>query len=336
MIRSGLVIGSLIILALISVIISISFGQAEISLGQTSSAVWHCISGTGSCITESVHTKILFELRLPRTLIAFITGAALALAGVVLQTVTRNPLADPYLFGISAGASLGAVVTMAITSIGISLFVVAMTGSLIAVLMIIALAGRHARHIQSLILAGVAVTFLLSSFTSIVLYHSSPNVVASMMFWMMGSFDHIVWADLGWPALTVFIASIAFYMLRRWMNALLAGDNIAYSLGISVAQFRVTLIAMAALLTAIIVAKVGAIGFVGLMIPHISRQLCGHQLDKLIPTAILVGGIFMIWTDVLARTILPEQQLPIGIVTAAIGSIFFILLLRQQTTQHEA
>jgi iron complex transport system permease protein len=333
----SLLFPGLILVCIVSILLSLSFGQADISLQQTISASWQCITGPGNCITEDVNTRILFDLRLPRTLIALVTGAALALAGVVLQTVTRNPLADPYLFGISAGASLGAVISMVVLSSAVlSLFVGAMVGSIAAVILIIGLAGRHARHIQSLILAGVAVSFLLSSFTSIVLYHASPNVVAAMMFWLMGSFDHIVWEDLFWPAIALLIAGICFYTLRRWMNALLAGDNIAHSLGISVARFRITLISMAAILTAIIVAKVGAIGFVGLMIPHISRHLCGHQLDHLIPTAIMVGGIFMIWADVIARTLLPEQQLPIGIVTAAIGSIFFILLLRQQTNKHEA
>ena len=316
--------------ALFSVIAAISIGHIDISIAQVISAITSCDWSFSQCDINNVTHQIILNIRLPRILIAFISGAALALTGAVLQTITRNPLADPYLFGISAGASLGAVLVLSLTVIGLTLSMGAMLGSLVAVALILAFAGRFAGQIESLVLAGVAVSFMLSSFTSIVLYHSDPNVVASMLFWMMGSFDHIGWHDLALPSIALSAAFTIFMTVHRWMTALLAGDEISTSLGINTKLLRIVLLIISALLTAILVSKVGGIGFVGLMIPHICRILVGHQLQQLLPSCVVVGGIFMVWADVLARILLPDQQLPIGIITAAIGSLFFIMLLKQQ------
>lgn len=316
--------------AILSVLIAVSIGHIDITLKQVFDAVLGCELGLGSCDPSTVVNQIILEIRLPRILIAFISGAALALSGAVLQTITRNPLADPYLFGISAGASLGAVLVLSLTVVGLSLSMGAMLGSLLAVALILGFAGRFAGQIESLVLAGVAVSFMLSSFTSIALYHSDPNVVASMLFWMMGSFDHIGWHDLALPTVALVIAFAVFMAVHRWMTALLAGDELSTSLGINAKALRITLLVITALLTAVLVSKVGGIGFVGLMIPHISRMLIGHQLNHLLPGCVVIGGIFMVWADVIARTLLTDQQLPIGIITAAIGSLFFIILLKRQ------
>ena len=316
--------------AVFSVIAAISIGHIDITFGQVINAITSCGSSFSECKVNNVTDQIILDIRLPRVLIAFISGAALALTGAVLQTITRNPLADPYLFGISAGASLGAVLVLSLTVVGLTLSLGAMLGSLVAVALILAFAGRFAGQIESLVLAGVAVSFMLSSFTSIVLYHSDPNVVASMLFWMMGSFDHIGWDDLALPFVTLVSAFIIFMIVHRWMTALLAGDELSTSLGIDTKLLRITLLIITALLTAVLVSKVGGIGFVGLMIPHICRMLVGHQLQQLLPSCVVVGGTFMVWADVIARILLPDQQLPIGIITAAIGSLFFIILLKQQ------
>lgn len=321
-------------IALCTVLFAVSIGQFDIPLSTILSSVGQCISSYDQCLTESVEQQILFEIRLPRVLIAFVCGAALALTGAVLQTITRNPLADPYLFGISAGASLGAVIVLATGLTSLTLASGAMLGSLVAVALILGLAGRFSGHIESLVLAGVAVSFMLSSFTSIVLYHSDPNVVASMLFWMMGSFDHIGWSDLGFPLFSLIIAFVCFMAVHRWMDAMLAGDDFAQTLGINTNVLRIGLLLISALLTAVLVSRVGGIGFVGLMIPHICRILVGHQIKELLPACVVIGGIFMVLADVLARILLHDQQLPIGIITAAIGSLFFIVLLKQQ--QHKS
>lgn len=318
------------VFALFSVIAAISIGHIDITVVQVINAMLSCGPSMSECNPSNVTDQIILEIRLPRVLIAFISGAALALTGAVLQTITRNPLADPYLFGISAGASLGAVLVLSLTVVGLTLSMGAMLGSLVAVALILAFAGCFAGQIESLVLAGVAVSFMLSSFTSIVLYHSDPSVVASMLFWMMGSFDHIGWSDVALPFIALVLAFTIFMAVHRWMTALLAGDELSTSLGINTKLLRITLLIITALLTAVLVSKVGGIGFVGLMIPHICRMLVGHQLQQLLPSCVVVGGTFMVWADVIARILLPDQQLPIGIITAAIGSLFFIILLKQQ------
>ncbi len=322
------------IIAILSMIIATSIGQYEIAPATILNSLQQCLFNLTDCGAGTVEQQILYDIRMPRVLIAFISGAALALTGAVLQTITRNPLADPYLFGISAGASLGAVVILAIGFVGLSLSAGAMLGSLIAVTLILGLAGRYAGNIESLVLAGVAVSFMLSSFTSIVLYHSDPNVVASMLFWMMGSFDHIGWDDISIPLLSLIVAFVCFMAVQRWMDAMLAGEDMAQALGINTGLLRIGLLVLSALLTAVLVAKVGGIGFVGLMVPHICRILVGHRLRELLPACVVCGGIFMVWADVIARTLLADQQLPIGIITAATGSLFFIVLLKQQ--QHKS
>jgi len=316
--------------AVLSIVAAISIGHIDITISQVFNAIVSCLFASEQCSSADVTNQIILEIRLPRILIAFISGAALALTGAVLQTITRNPLADPYLFGISAGASLGAVLVLSLTIVGISLSAGAMLGSLVAVALILAFAGRFAGRIETLVLAGVAVSFMLSSFTSIALYHSDPNVVASMLFWMMGSFDHIGWQDLSFPVIALVIAFAVFMTVHRWMTALLAGDELSTSLGINTKAMRIALLIMTALLTAVIVSKVGGIGFVGLMVPHICRILVGYDLRHLLPACVVIGGTFMVWADVIARILLTDQQLPIGIITAAIGSLFFIILLKQQ------
>ena len=314
--------------AIISFFVAISIGQVEIGFIQTFQTVINCSFGLNGCGDHSITEKIVFELRLPRTIMAFIVGAGLAITGVILQTLTRNPLADPYLFGISSGAALGAVIAMSFGAIAIAIDLGALVGSLVSVLIMLGLANQSSKQVEQLVLAGVAVSFMLSSFTSLVLYYSSPNVIAALIFWMMGSFEHLSWQDLAWPLAVVIISTAIFFIFRRWLDAMLAGDDLAESLGIPTQQVRLGLLLVSALLTAVLVSKVGGIAFVGLMVPHICRLLVGHKMTVLLPTVFLVGGCFMVWVDVLARTLLTDQQLPIGVVTSAFGSLFFILLLK--------
>lgn len=323
----------LLLIAIMSVLFGLSIGQYNISYQQIINAVYDCLMSENSCSDSDVAQQILWQLRLPRILIAFITGAGLAITGVVLQTLTRNPLADPYLFGISSGASLGAVCALAFGAIGLGLSFAAMLGSMLSVILMVVLAGGTGRQVQFLVLAGVAISFMLSSLTSLVLYFSTPNVVAALLFWMMGSFDHIGWQDLASPLVVLIICLGIFMLFARQLDAMLAGDKVARSLGIATNHLRLSLLIVAALLTSVLVSKVGGIGFVGLMVPHICRFFAGHQLRLLLPVAFLSGGIFMVWVDTISRTILTDQQLPIGIVTAAIGSIFFIILLKHYQTK---
>ena len=252
------------------------------------------------------------------------------------QTVTRNPLADPYLFGISSGASFGAVVV--ITLLGgvsvdsgawlshVSLPVGAFLGASVAVLMVLALCGRSlSTQIERMLLSGVAISFMFGALTSLLLYFSGPQAAASVLFWSLGSFAKASWATLWLPLVVVAVCTLTILLFKRQIIAIKAGDETAHTLGINVQRLRLNILLLCSLITAVLVANCGGIGFVGLMVPHIVRLLLPGRFALL--TTGIVGGLFMIWVDVLARCLLSYQELPIGIITAVIGSGFFLFIL---------
>ncbi|MBB1478155.1 MULTISPECIES: FecCD family ABC transporter permease [unclassified Pseudoalteromonas] len=309
--------------ALSSIFIALSFGAAPSKFID----VYHSIIGQGD---DSFIARIIWQLRMPRTLLAFLAGSGLAIAGLILQTVTRNPLADPYLFGISSGASFGVVCFMTLTgaSAGITMSAAAFVGSLLTMLLLVFIAGRAGRgQVESMLLAGVALSFLFSAFTSLLLYFSDPQAITAILFWTLGSFARAQWSTLWLPALVIISCTGLMMGFRRQLNAMLLGDESAATLGIPVQRFRLLMLVLSSLITAVLVAMCGGIGFVGLMIPHIVRFFVSQgTITGLIMTA-LVGGIFMVWVDVLSRVLLANQELPIGVITSAIGSIFFLSLL---------
>ncbi|CAM4360879.1 FecCD family ABC transporter permease [Pseudoalteromonas ostreae] len=309
--------------ALSSIFIALSFGAAASKFID----VYHSIIGQGD---DSFIARIIWQLRMPRTLLAFLAGSGLAIAGLILQTVTRNPLADPYLFGISSGASFGVVCFMTLTGVsaGITMSAAAFVGSLLTMLLLVFIAGRAGRgQVESMLLAGVALSFLFSAFTSLLLYFSDPQAITAILFWTLGSFARAQWSTLWLPASVIISCTVLMMGFRRQLNAMLLGDESAATLGIPVQRFRLLMLVLSSLITAVLVAMCGGIGFVGLMIPHIVRFFVSQgTITGLIMTA-LVGGIFMVWVDVLSRVLLANQELPIGVITSAIGSIFFLSLL---------
>lgn len=301
----------------LSLVLAISFGAVDIHLTQI-------VNSELSQLEE----KIIWQLRAPRVLLAFVAGAGLAMSGFVLQTVTRNPLADPYLFGISSGATLGVVLLLSVgvAFSGFMLSLAAFIGSLMSVLLLMAVAiSRISRQVETLLLAGVAISFLFGAITSLLLYWSDPQAITAILFWNLGSFSRANWDNLLLPLLIVTLSLIFLMFSRRGLSALLIGDETATTLGIKVKQYRFIMLAISSLITASIVSVAGGIGFVGLMIPHIVRQFATNS-NSLILTA-LFGGMFMVWVDVLARTLIEAQELPVGIITAALGSVFFLTLL---------
>jgi iron complex transport system permease protein len=309
--------------ALFSLFAALSFGAAEISLQDVLNSF--LLSNDAS-----FNTRIIYELRMPRTLLAFLAGSGLAIAGLILQTVTRNPLADPYLFGISSGASFGVVLLMALSGIsaGFMLSAAALLGSLLAMSLLILIAGRQqSAQVESMLLAGVALSFLFSAFTSLLLYWSDPQAVAAILFWTLGSFARAQWATLWLPLLVIALCTFLMLSFRRQLNAMLLGDESAITLGVRVQRFRILMLVLSSLITAVLVAMCGGIGFVGLMVPHIVRFFISQgSITGLLVTS-LVGGTFMVWVDVLSRSLLKNQELPVGVITAAIGSVFFLSLL---------
>lgn len=321
------------VLALVSsVILATSIGSVSVPIESVFDSVFLCSLNADDCNVEVIYQKIIWQIRLPRILMALLTGAGLAVTGAILQSITRNPLADPYLFGISSGSALGAVLVIAFFASGtISITLGALTGGIFSVILMLSLAGRAAMQVERLLLSGVAVSFMLGAFTSLVIYYSDAETASSLLFWMMGSFSNTNWSDLALPMVTIIIGLTLFIIYRRWINAIQAGDEGAFTLGIPVSQLRLVMLVICSVITAVLVAQVGGIGFVGLMIPHICRFIVGSQLHKVLFMCITLGGTFMVWVDVVAHTVFQSQVLPVGIVTSAIGSLFFFVILKTRS-----
>jgi len=322
---------SLIIVTLASVLLALCFGAVSISLFEVLSILLPWIS------TESinpVYSQIVLELRLPRVLLAILCGAGLAVAGAILQQVTRNPLADPYLFGISAGASFGAVVMFTLlSSVSILLLpVAAFLGGLLAVTVVIAIVGRSAyNQIERMLLAGVASSFMFSAASSAMLYNSDPQAAASILFWTLGSFSQAQWSSLPAPAIIIGLCILLFFAFSHQILAISTGDETATTLGVNVTRVRLMMLVASALICAVVVASAGGIAFVGLLIPHIVRLTFGQRYLNNFALVALFGGVFMVYVDLMARTLLDNQEIPLGIITSAIGSVFFLLLLKQRS-----
>jgi len=333
-----------VLLLVISPLLAISFGAVDISFKDVGASI--CRAFGGSCEISSIKERIIIELRIPRMILAFLAGAGLSLAGAVLQTVTRNPLADPYLFGISSGASFGAVLVIAamtgssafLSQYGLSemeaselgITAGAFIGSALSVLLVISLSGSGVQ-IERMLLSGVAVSFMFSAGTSLVLYSSDADAVASLLFWTLGSFTRASWDNLLFPALIILFCLVVFLGFSRSLRTVLAGDESAKALGIEVNKLRIGMLLLSSFMTATLVANCGGIGFVGLMIPHIVRRLLAKHSRYTLVGSVLLGGSFMVWVDVMARTLLENNELPVGVITAAIGSVFFLLVLKKRS-----
>ena len=312
---------SLCLLMLMSGLMALSFGPADISTPQLLSCLMtHC----NNQITEIV----VWQVRTPRVLVAMTAGMGLAIAGAILQNTTRNPLADPYLFGIVSGAGLGATVAniSLADNLTIALPLAAFLGALTSVVIVLFIA-KLLKRIEQLLLAGVAVSFMLGSITQFILYFGDPYATNRVIFWLMGSLARVEMSNFYVISSILIIVVFIIFAFHRQIDALLLGDESAASLGVNVDKLRLLMLGICAALTAVIVAYCGGIGFVGLMIPHIVRQLIGVTTLKLILGSALIGAIFLIWVDVIARSSLPNAEIPIGIITSAVGSLFFLFIL---------
>lgn len=308
-------------LLIISAFIAITFGPADIDASQ----LMHCLINT--CQTPVIEV-VIWQVRIPRVLVALVAGMGLAIAGAILQNTTRNPLADPYLFGIVSGAGLGATIAniSLADNLTIALPLAAFLGALFSVIIVVFIA-KVLQRMEQLLLAGVAVSFMLAAITQFILYFGEPFATNRVIFWLMGSLARVEMSNFYVISSVLLITFIAIVALHRQIDALLLGDESAASLGVNVDRLRLLMLALCAALTATIVAYCGGIGFVGLMIPHIVRQLIGVTTLKLILGSALVGACFLIWVDVLARSALPHAEIPIGIITSAIGSLFFLFIM---------
>ncbi|MCW8831776.1 MAG: iron ABC transporter permease [Colwellia sp.] len=312
---------------LISLVAGLNFGPANFTPGQ----VLNCL--IASC-DNPISEMVIWQVRVPRVLVALVAGMGLAITGAILQNTTRNPLADPYLFGIISGAGLGATLANLILGdeLSITLPLAAFLGALFAITIVVFIA-KALQRMEQLLLAGVAVSFMLSSITQFILYFGEPFATNRVIFWLMGSLARVEMSNFYVIATILLIAIAIIIALHRQIDALLLGDESAASLGVNVDQLRLLMLGLCAALSATIVAYCGGIGFVGLMIPHIVRQLIGVTTLKLVLGSALIGGSFLIWVDIIARSALTHAEIPIGIITSALGSIFFLfIMLRTRKT----
>lgn len=281
---------------------------------------------------SSAQDQAVWNFRLPRTLLAILAGAALSLAGVILQVIVRNPLAEPYILGISAGAGLGAVVSIVAGSAalaGIALNLAAFAGAALTIALVYTLALKRGIIMPArLILVGVAVGSLFAAVTNFLVMTTDAQNIYSILHFMLGSVSAAHWESLIPPGIALIISLIVVGLKTRAMNALLVGDETATALGVNVSSLRKILLLVTALLTASTVAVAGGIGFVGLIIPHFVRMLVGADHRRLIPLSVLGGGAFLGICDFLARTLAEPVEIPIGILTAVIGAPFFLWLMR--------
>ncbi len=277
---------------------------------------------------------IVWDIRLPRTILACFVGAGLAMVGASLQAVTRNPLADPHLLGISAGGAFGAILALLHTGLFIGLLTVpllAFLGSLAATLLVLAVSQfASATSADRLVLAGVAVSFIVMSAANVLIFLGDPRATHTVVFWMLGGLGLAQWDQLIYPAVILLGCGTYLWLKSGTLNAMTVGDETATTLGIPVARFRLTIFVIGALITGVMVAFSGIIGFVGLMIPHIVRLMVGGDYRRLLPISALCGAVFLVWADIIARTIMAPDDMPIGIVTGLIGGAFFVWLLRRR------
>lgn len=287
------------------------------------------VTGADSGLSR-IQEGIIWNLRLPRTLMAALAGAGLALCGVILQSLLRNPLADPYILGISSGATTGAVliVVMGLGAGAVGLTTGAFVGSLFAFGFVLVLAFASGGTTDRVILAGVAATQLFSALTSFIVYITADaEQTRGVLFWLLGSLAAIRWSDVVVCGVVVLVGLVVCLLHTSSLDAFTFGQDAASALGVNVARTRIVLMVVTALVAAVIVSTCGAIGFVGLVLPHAARAVVGFRHRVLMPTATLMGAVFVVWIDGLSRVVIAPQELPIGIATALIWVPAFVGLL---------
>lgn len=316
--RAAILLSSLTVLALACALLALSFGSVPTSLG----TVWAVFTGHASGLPH----ELILQLRLPRAINAFTTGAMLALAGTLMQVLLRNPLADPYVLGISGGAAVVALSAMLLGIAGVWLNGAAFVGAMLSMLLVFGLArGTGAWSSTRLLLTGVVVAAGWGALISFLLTVSPDAQLRGMLFWLMGDLDNT--PDYGTGVAGLVIGLLLALPLARSLNVMARGELAAHSLGVPVAGLRIYLYLLASMLTAIAVTAAGSIGFIGLVAPHMLRLVVGNDHRLLLPGAALFGGSLLLLADTVARTALAPQQLPVGVVTALLGVPMFLYLL---------
>ena len=336
-------LAALIALLLLSLTLAITLGPVRMApqlawqitaheIGQQLNHLGLNYGGSGGDWTVA-QQQIVWRVRLPRVLLAALAGAGLAVVGVAMQAMVRNPLADPYLLGVSSGASVGAVSVLAFGTLAfageLALPLGAFGGALAACTTVYFLAHAQGRlQASRLILGGVAIAYFLSGTTSLIVLTADQHELANAVLnWTLGSLAGTRWDELGLPALLL-LAGVALLLTQaRSLNALLAGEETAMTLGVDTTRTRRRLFVLVSLVTGVLVALTGPIGFVGLIVPHVTRMLVGAEHRSVLPVAALVGAIFLVWVDVFSRISFAPAEVPVGVITSLLGGPFFVWML---------
>lgn len=325
----------LAVLLVVSATAGLAIGSVHVPPGQVWGIVTHAL---GADWVEPDWSRaretIVLDVRAPRVLLGAVAGAGLAVVGTALQALIRNPLAEPYLLGVSSGASLGAVavIVFGVTLFGpVSLSVAAFAGALGALLLVYATARTGGRITSArLVLSGVAVAAVLTAVLDLLLLTTDRgNEARAVLAWTLGGLGGVNWGTLWLPGAALVLGISVLLVQARHLNLLLAGEEAATTMGLDVARFRARMFVLLSLVTGVLVAACGPIGFVGLMLPHIVRLVVGGDHRRVLPTAALGGAVFLIWADIAARVVAAPTEIPVGVLTALCGGPFFLWLMRR-------
>lgn len=311
----------LVISTIVIFIISLLIGSVDISIKQLLHALW--------AQDDSLVSSVVLELRLPRTVVGFMVGAMLALAGALMQVLLRNPLAEPYVLGVSGGASAAVLIAMLSGLSGLWISGSAFFGAMISMLLVFGLAhGKGDWSPARLLLTGVVIAAGWGALISLILSITQGTQLRGMLFWLMGDLSYAQYTH--WALIVLVVCLLVSMMISRNLNILARGELQAATLGVSPKKIRYLIYFLSSLLAATAVTLAGNVGFVGLIVPHAIRLMVGSDHRVLLPAAFLLGGCLVMLADGLARTIFAPQQLPVGVLTAIIGIPVFLILLRRQ------
>lgn len=312
----------------ISLVTALQFGSKFVPLDQIISALMSMIDAN---TTASMTDTIITDIRLPRLIYSVLTGIGLSLVGLLMQTVTRNALADPYVLGVSSGASTGAV--FAIIMGGLPFLgqyntpIFAALGAALSIILVLLCVGKSNSPVK-LILIGMGMTGVFSALTMMIIYGAKHEAqVRSAMFWLLGSFAGIQWSDLPLTAIIVILFMLYIYMFNQDLDVLLLGNHEAAQMGLSVKQLQLSIVIISSIVIATLVSKVGVVGFIGLIIPHLARIIGGPKHKHTLLFSALIGSIVMIWSDVLSRALYSPEEIPIGVLTSLLGAPLFIWII---------
>ena len=316
------------VLLCVSLVTALQFGANFIPLDQIISALVSMIDPNAKA---SMTDTIITDIRLPRLIYSVLTGIGLSLVGLLMQTVTRNALADPYVLGVSSGASTGAV--FAIIMGGLPFLgqyntpIFAALGAALSIIMGLLCVGKSNSPVK-LILIGMGMTGVFSALTMMIIYGAKHEAqVRSAMFWLLGSFAGIQWGDLPLTAIIVTLFMLYIYMFNQDLDVLLLGNHEAAQMGLSVKQLQLSIVIISSIVIATLVSKVGVVGFIGLIIPHLARIMGGPKHRNTLLFSALIGSIVMIWSDVLSRALYSPEEIPIGVLTSLLGAPLFIWII---------